>query len=137
MARPGRPSRRRDSRKAVEEQVFFAGASSLEKKADDVVVLDLRKVSDVSDFFLIAGGYTDIHVRAVAEHLIESLKKKYGINPWHVEGLENGSWVLLDYVDFVAHIFDTKARDFYQLERLWADAKSHRIADEMAAPSPD
>ena len=134
MAKPKRPSRRSTSKKIVKDQVFFAGESSLEKKADDVMVLDLRKVSDVSDFFLIAGGYTDIHVRAVAEHVIESLKKRYGIDPWHVEGLENGRWVLLDYVDFVAHIFDTETRGFYQLERLWADAKFHRIADEHMAP---
>jgi len=121
----------------VKKQVFFAGESSLEKKADDVVVLDLRKVSDVSDFFLVAGGYTDIHVRAVAEHVVESLKRTYGIDPWHIEGLENGRWVLLDYVDFVAHIFDTEARDFYQLERLWADADLYRLADETVASAPE
>ena len=137
MAKSKRTSRKRGSSKEVKEHVFFAGESSLEKKADDVVVLDLRKVSDVSDFFLIAGGYTDIHVRAVAEHVIESLKKTYGINPWHVEGLENGRWVLLDYIDFVAHIFDTETRDFYQLERLWADAESHRLADEEVPSAPE
>jgi len=131
------PSRKRDTRNKVKKQVFFAGESSLEKKADDVVVLDLRKVSDVSDFFLIAGGYTDIHVRAVAQHVVESLKKNYGIDPWHIEGLDNGRWVLLDYVDFVAHIFDTEARDFYQLERLWADAELYRLADETLASAPE
>jgi ribosome-associated protein len=135
MVKSKRPSTRRVSKKIIEEQVFFAGESSLEKKADEVVVLDLRKVSDVSDFFLIASGYTDIHVRAVAEHVIESVKEKYDIKPWHVEGLENGHWVLLDYVDFVAHIFDAKARDFYQLERLWADADAHRIEDERVVSS--
>ena len=137
MVKSKRPSRKRGSRKEVEEQVYFAGESSLEKKADDVVVLDLRKVSDVSDFFLIAGGYTDIHVRAVAEHVVESLKKNFGIDPWHVEGLENGRWVLLDYIDFVAHIFDTEARDFYQLERLWADADFHPLVDETVVSSPE
>ena len=137
MVQSRRPSRKRDSRNVVKKQVFFAGESSLEKKADDVVVLDLRKVSDVSDFFLVAGGYTDIHVRAVAEHVVESLKRTYGIDPWHIEGLENGRWVLLDYVDFVAHIFDTEARDFYQLERLWADADLYRLADETVASAPE
>ena len=137
MVQSRRPSRKRDSKHEVKKQVFFAGESSLEKKADDVVVLDLRKVSDVSDFFLIAGGYTDIHVRAVAEHVVESLKKTYGIDPWHIEGLENGRWVLLDYVDFVAHIFDTEARNFYQLERLWADADLYRLADETVASAPE
>ncbi|HUU26856.1 MAG TPA: ribosome silencing factor [archaeon] len=119
------------SQKKIRELVFFAGECCLEKKGDDVVVLNLRKVSDVTDYFLICGGYTDIHVRAVTEHMIESMKKRYNISPWHVEGMENGRWVLVDYIDFVIHIFQPETRDFYQLERLWADAERFEISDEQ------
>ena len=94
----------------------------LDNKANDVVLLNLRTVSDMTDFFLIASGTSDTHVRSIAEHVIEELKKE-GSSPHHVEGLPQGRWVLLDYVDFVVHIFHPTLRSFYQLERLWSDAE--------------
>jgi len=117
----------------LREIVFSAGRLCLEKKASDVVVLELKKISDVTDFFLIAEGYTDIHVRAVSEHIIENLQKRFKVKPWHVEGMECARWVLVDYIDFVIHIFQPETRNFYQLERLWADAPRHEIADEEEA----
>ena len=116
--------------KKLREIVFSAGELCLEKKASDVVVLELKKISDVTDYFLIAEGYTDIHVRAVSEHVIETLQKRFKLKPWHVEGMEYARWVLVDYIDFVIHIFQPETRNFYQLERLWADAPQHEIADE-------
>ena len=98
-----------------------AAALCLDLKASDVVVLDLKDVSDMTDFFVIASGSSDTHVRSVAEHVIEEMKKD-GNRPHHVEGLTQGRWVLLDYVDFVVHVFHPTLRDFYQLERLWSDA---------------
>ena len=98
-----------------------AAALCLDLKASDVVVLDLKDVSDMTDFFVIASGSSDTHVRSVAEHVIEEMKKE-GTRPHHVEGLTQGRWVLLDYVDFVVHVFHPTLRDFYQLERLWSDA---------------
>jgi ribosome-associated protein len=93
-----------------------------EYKANDVVLLDLRGVSNMTDFFVIASGTSDTHVRSVGERVMEDLKKE-GVPVYHVEGLERGRWVLLDYVDFVVHIFHPTLRSFYQLERLWSDAE--------------
>lgn len=93
----------------------------LDNKANDVVMLDLRPVSDMADFFIVASGTSDTHVRAAAGHVVEELKKA-GIRVHSVEGLEQGRWVLLDYVDFVVHVFHPTLRSFYQLERLWGDA---------------
>lgn len=86
-----------------------------------MVALDLRGLSEATDFFVIASGHSDTHVRAVAEHAIEALAAA-GRTAHHAEGLHAGRWVLLDYVDFVVHVFHPAAREFYQLERLWADA---------------
>src|SRR4051812_9726958 len=97
----------------------------LEHKANDVVILDLRDVSDMTDFFVIASGTSDTHVRALGEHVLEELKREgagTGAAAHHVEGLTQGRWVLLDYVDFVVHLFHPTLRSFYQLERLWSDA---------------
>lgn len=92
-----------------------------ERKGRDVVVLDLRGISSATDYFLIVSGTSDIHVRSVAEHIVEELKKDH-VRPDHVEGLRSGRWVLLDYIDFVVHVFHPAVREFYQLERLWGDA---------------
>jgi len=98
-----------------------AAQIALDTKAQDVVLLDLRGVSDMTDFFLIASGTSDTHARAIGEHIVEGMKKE-GSPVHHVEGLEKGRWVLLDFVDFVVHVFHPTLRNFYQLERLWADA---------------
>jgi len=92
-----------------------------EHKASDVVMLDLRTVTDMADFFIVASGTSDTHVRSTAGHLIEQLKRE-GLPVTSVEGLEQGRWVLLDYVDFVVHVFHPSLRAYYQLERLWGDA---------------
>ena len=90
-------------------------------KAIDPVVLDLRGLSSATDYFVIVSGTSDAHVRGMAEHLVTALPPA-GVEPHHVEGLQQGRWVLLDYVDFVVHVFHPELRDFYQLERLWGDA---------------
>jgi len=108
-----------------------AAALCLDMKANDVMVLDLRKVTDMTDCFVIASGTSDTHVRSVGEHIIAELKKE-GIQLHHVEGLEQGRWVLLDYVDFVVHLFHPTLRSFYQLERLWSDAEAIEISPEGA-----
>lgn len=90
-------------------------------KARDLVVLDLRGLNDATDFFLVGSGTSDTHVRGVAHAVLDALARR-GQHPHHVEGLPSGRWVLLDFVDFVVHLFHPEARSFYQLERLWADA---------------
>lgn len=93
----------------------------LDRKAVDPVVLDLRGLCGATDYFVIVSGTSAAHVRGMAEYLVSALAPS-GIEPHHVEGLAQGRWVLLDYVDFVVHVFHPELRDFYQLERLWGDA---------------
>ena len=108
-----------------------AAELALERKAIDVMALDLRGISSATDFFVIATGSSDVQVKAIAEHVIEELKKEDS-RPLHVEGLEGGRWVLIDYVDFVVHVFHPQAREFYQLEVLWGDAPQKTYDDEAA-----
>jgi ribosome-associated protein len=98
-----------------------AASMCLDMKANDVVLLNLQGVTDMTDYFVIASGTSDTHVRAIGEHLIAELKKE-GVRVHHVEGVQQGRWVLLDFVDFVVHIFHPTLRSFYQIERLWSDA---------------
>ena len=92
-----------------------------EKKGLDIVQLDLRAVTDTTDFFVLCSGNSDLHVKALAEELCDQLGPA-GEGPWHVEGFETRRWVLLDFVDIVVHIFRQEVREFYALERLWGDA---------------
>jgi len=103
------------------EEIRRAVALALELKALDVVVLDLRGISTATDFFVVATGRSDVHVKAIGDHVVDELKKE-GVRPVHVEGARGARWVLVDYVDFVVHIFHPEARLFYQLETLWGDA---------------
>ena len=91
-------------------------AALTDRKAVDPIVLDLRGLSEATDYFVIASGTSDAHVRGMAEQLMTQ------VGPHHVEGLAQGRWVLLDYVDVVVHLFHPELREFYQLERLWGDA---------------
>ena len=92
-----------------------------DKKGLDIVLLDLRAVTDTADFFVLCSGNSDLHVKALAEELCDRLRPA-GEGPWHVEGYETRRWVLLDFVDIVVHIFRQEVREFYALERLWGDA---------------
>ena len=108
-----------------------AAAVTLDSKANDVVLLNLQGVTDMTDCFVIASGTSDTHVRSIAEHVMETLRKE-GLRAHHVEGLQQGRWVLLDYVDFVVHVFHPTLREFYQLERLWGDATVVPLGPEDA-----
>ena len=99
-----------------------------DRKGRDMLLLDLRGISNATDYFLLVTGTSDTHVKAVADNVIEALREE-NVRPMHVEGLRTGRWVLVDYVDFVVHVFHPAARDFYQLERLWGDAPSHAFED--------
>jgi ribosome-associated protein len=92
-----------------------------EKKAEDTIVLDMQKVSDFCDYFVVTGAVSFKQVAAIADHIIDGLAL-YGIKPLHSEGRRDSSWVILDYSDVVVHIFYEAARHFYDLERLWGDA---------------
>ena len=95
-------------------------------KAADIVVLDLRGFGTATDFFIIASGTSDTHVRALGNRVLEALAAD-SIKPHHTEGLSEGRWALLDYVDFVVHVFHPTLRAFYQLERLWGEAPTALI----------
>ncbi|MDE0897929.1 MAG: ribosome silencing factor [Longimicrobiales bacterium] len=110
-------------------EVTRAAELAVELKAHDVVVLDLRGISSATDYFVIAGGRSDVQVKAIADHVVNELKKD-SIRPEHVEGMQGGRWVLVDYVDFVLHVFHPEARQFYQLENLWGDAARWENPDE-------
>lgn len=93
------------------------------KKGTDPVALDLRELDGACDYFLIVSGSSEIQVKAIAEAVEERLRQR-GVRPWHVEGMEGRRWVLLDYVEFVVHVFHEKTRQYYMLDRLWGDARS-------------
>ena len=101
-----------------------AASILIEHKANDVVLLSLEGVSDMTDYFLIASGTSDTHVRSLGNSVLEDMKRDSAQMAHHVEGLSQGRWVLLDYVDVVVHIFHPTLRSFYQIERLWADAET-------------
>jgi len=87
-----------------------------QKKGEDIVIYDLRNLSPITDYFIISTGLSDVHVRTIAEYIMEQER------PRHAEGLEAASWVLLDFFDVIVHVFSRDTREFYGLERLWGDA---------------
>jgi ribosome-associated protein len=94
-----------------------------EKKATNIVVLDLRKVKNaVADFFILCSGSSDKQLDAIADSIDAEVFKALQENPWHIEGKNNKEWMLLDYIDVVAHVFRKDRREFYALEKLWGDA---------------
>ena len=95
--------------------------AALDRKANNVVVLDLRGLSSVTDFFVIGTGSSDRQMRSVAEELAEQ-GQSVGQRVWHTEGLETGQWIVLDFVDVVVHLFDQERRHYYDLELIWGDA---------------
>src|SRR5688500_10941032 len=109
-------------------QIVTAIAAVRDKKATALTVLDLRKTGAFTDYFLICSGANPRQVHAIADGVEEALKTKK-IRPTHVEGYQRAEWILLDYFDFVVHVFSTNARQFYGLERLWGDASRIEIAD--------
>lgn len=98
-----------------------ASEAALERNARQPVVLDLRGISDATDYFLIASGDSDVHTRAIAENVLERMKAS-GFRPAGVEGQGQGRWILMDFVNVIVHIFVPRVREFYQLETLWGDA---------------
>lgn len=96
--------------------------AAVDKKAEDVVLLDIRGLSPIADYFVICSGTTDRQVAAIAE-AVETASRSLGRPPLHVEGKPDSGWVLLDCSDVIVHVFGPRERAYYQLERLWADAR--------------
>ncbi len=110
------------------ELALQAARLTLTKRAEDVAILDLRQLQGVCDYFVLATGHSEIQVRAIAEAVDLGLRER-GLKPWHSEGFEARRWILLDYVDFVVHVFHARAREYYLLDKLWGDAGREDVAD--------
>jgi ribosome-associated protein len=108
-------------------QIDHAIAAAEDKQAVDLVVLDLKKASGFTDYFLIASGTNTRQVRAIADGVMERLADE-GVKPAHVEGYDRSEWILLDYFDFIVHVFAPETRVFYGLERLWGNAERIEVA---------
>jgi ribosome-associated protein len=114
----------------LDERVFAALHAASEKKALEPVVLDLRELASFTDFFVIVSGANERQVQAISDEIYESLKKS-GHAAARVEGYKTAEWILLDYGDFVVHVFEQKARKFYDLERLWRESKRVELPAEF------
>jgi ribosome-associated protein len=111
----------------VEEIARYAA----EKKAGDIVELDLRGVLGYTDYFLLCSGNTERQTKAIHDGILEGLKRTHGTLPRRVEGLAKADWILMDYLDVVVHIFTPATRAYYRLEQLWGEAPA-RVAEERA-----
>jgi ribosome-associated protein len=97
-----------------------------DKKAEDVIIIDLRKLNAPTDYFVICSASSDRQVKAIADNIKEGIAR-HGYKPWHIEGYTARKWVLIDYVDVVVHVFHSETRAFYSLETLWGDAPVEEV----------
>ena len=137
MAKSPQPRAKRTAQRVprLPSQVSKAVAAAGDKKATAITVLDLRKTGAFTDYFLICTGANPRQVHAIAD-AIEQALKAVKVRPAHVEGYDRAEWVLLDYFDFIVHVFSPNARQFYGLERLWGEATRIEIPDEVSSDQP-
>jgi ribosome-associated protein len=112
-----------------DERILRALHAAGEKKANDLTVFDLRGIASFTDFFVLSSGANRRQVQAIADEVVEQLKR-YGTRAARVEGYQNAEWILVDYGDFIVHVFDQNARRFYDLERLWREGKRIDVTNE-------
>jgi ribosome-associated protein len=112
----------------VTGEVGRAVRAALDKKATDVVVLDLRRTPAFTDFFILCSGQNQRQVKAIADAVDEAMRAAR-IKPAHIEGYDRAEWILIDYFSFIVHVFVPQTREFYSLERLWADAERIEVSD--------
>ena len=101
----------------------------LEKKALDIMIIDVRKITTLTDYFVLCTSESEPQTRAITDHINLTMKKE-GTESWHIEGYQNLNWVLIDYVNIVTHIFSKEAREYYEFERLWADGVMTTVRDK-------
>jgi ribosome-associated protein len=133
MAKTEKKVRRTSSGKRITGDVGRAVRAALEKKAADVVVLDLRHTPAFTDYFVLCSGQNPRQVKAIADAVEESLRAAK-VRPAHIEGYDRAEWVLMDFFTFIVHVFTPQTREFYSLERLWGDAERIEVSDEPAPP---
>ncbi|MFN2500829.1 MAG: ribosome silencing factor [Pyrinomonadaceae bacterium] len=115
----------------LDPEARLAIKCAADKKAFNLVALDLRNIASFTEFFIIASGNNQRQVQAISDEINEQLKKQLSVRPIRVEGYNSADWILLDYGDFVVHIFNGEARDFYDLARLWRDARRVEIPSDL------
>ena len=101
----------------------------LEKKALDIIIIDVRKITTLTDFFVVCTSESEPQTRAITDHINQKMKEE-GVRSWHIEGYEHLDWVLIDFVNIVVHIFSKETREYYEFERLWADGTITKVQDE-------
>ncbi|MCG9132406.1 ribosome silencing factor [Candidatus Poribacteria bacterium] len=111
-----------ETKKNTLDIVKAAASAAVSRRAQDGVILDLRELDGFTDFFAIFSGNSDIQVEGISQAVLEELETNWEQKPWHQEGERKADWILLDYVDFVVHVFLSERRAYYNLERLWAEA---------------
>lgn len=116
----------------LDERAQLAIKCADDKKAVNLIALDLRDIASFTEFFIITSGTNQRQVQAIADEINEQLKKQIDARPIRLEGYNTAEWVLLDYGDFIVHIFEQKSREFYDLERLWRDARKVEIPQEVS-----
>lgn len=135
--RKTKTSRAGENRKPrLPKDVAAAVTAVCDKKAEDVVVLDLRKTGGFTDYFVICTGGNPRQMTAIADSVQDTLRESLDERPALAEGVDKSEWILLDYFNFVVHIFSRECRAFYGLERLWGNAERHEITDETRQRSP-
>ena len=112
-----------ETEKNTLDMLKAAAAAAMSRRAEDGVILDLRELDGFTDFFAIFSGNSDIQVEGISQAVLEELETNWEQKPWHQEGTRRADWILLDYVDFVVHVFLSERRAYYNLERLWAEAE--------------
>ncbi len=113
-------------------KLMIAARAASDRKAGEMVAIDIRKIAAFAEFFLICSGTSTRQVQAIADEVIQRLREELEARPLHLEGYEAGTWVLLDYGDLIVHVFTEESREFYQLERLWRDAERITLPEELA-----
>jgi ribosome-associated protein len=118
----------------IEEKAHAIAEAAAHRRAADIIILDLRALTSICDYFVICTGRSPVHVKAVADEIARTMAEG-GSKPGHIEGLSEGRWVLLDFLSVVAHVFTGEAREYYQLEQLWWDAPREEVASTIVTPS--
>ena len=123
-----------ETEKNTLDMVKAAASAAVSRRAQDGIILDLRELDGFTDFFAIFSGNSDIQVEGISQAVLEELETNWEQKPWHQEGERKADWILLDYVDFVVHVFLSERRAYYNLERLWAEAARIELPELTMPP---
>jgi len=130
-----RKAKTKEATSEIKEQALAAAQFALEKKATRVKLIDLTQITSLTDYFVVASGDSDKQVKAIAENVVVEMREKYGLSAWRTEGWDTNHWVIIDFVDFVVHVFQEEARLYYNLERLYSDAPQQEVEDKGLPPA--